>query len=85
MKNFHLPLPDGIYAELRSESERARRPVTALAREAIEQWLGERARRARHDAIAEYAKTMAGTQSDLDADLEAAAVDHLRELDRDAE
>jgi hypothetical protein len=32
MKNFHLPLPDDIYAQLRTEAERAQVPATTLAR-----------------------------------------------------
>jgi len=32
MKNFHLPLPEQTYANLRAEAERAQVPATALAR-----------------------------------------------------
>jgi hypothetical protein len=39
MKNFHLPLPEQTYRQLRVEAERARVPTTTLAREAIDQWL----------------------------------------------
>lgn len=77
MKNFHLPLPDQTYANLRAEAERAQVPATALAREAIDMWLQQRLRKARHDAIAIYAAEVAGTELDLDADLEAAGVEHL--------
>jgi hypothetical protein len=52
-------------------------PATALAREAIDCWLGEQLRKARHDQIAAYAVEMAGTEFDLDPDLEAAGVEHL--------
>jgi hypothetical protein len=34
-------------------------------------------RKARHDRIAAYAAAMAGTQLDLDADLEAAGIEQL--------
>jgi len=77
MKNFHLPLPDPVYTRLREESERSRVPATTLAREAIDAWLRHQERQARHRAIAEYAAEMAGTQFDLDAELEAAGVEHL--------
>ena len=77
MKNFHLPLPEQTYAQLRAEAERMRVPATTLAREAVDSWLRQQARQARRDAIAAYAAEMAGTDFDLDHDLESAAVEHL--------
>ncbi|HXN47519.1 MAG TPA: hypothetical protein VN893_12810 [Bryobacteraceae bacterium] len=77
MKNFHLPLPEQTYADLRAHAERARVPATALAREAIDCWLREQLRKARHDQIAAYAAEMAGTELNLDPDLEAAGIEHL--------
>jgi hypothetical protein len=77
MKNFHLPLPDQTYLQLRAEAERTQVPATSLAREAIDFWLREKARKARHDAIAAYAAEVAGTALDLDPELEAAGIDHL--------
>jgi hypothetical protein len=77
MKNFHLPLPEQTYAHLRAEAERANVPATALAREAIDWWLRQQARKARHDRIAAWAAEMAGTKFDLDRDLEAAGIEHL--------
>ena len=71
MKNFHLQLPELPYAHLRLEAERAGVPATTLAREAIDCWLREQARKARHDAIAAYAAEMAGTDLDLDPDVES--------------
>jgi len=84
VKNFHLPLPEGTYADLRAEAERAQVPATALAREAIDWWLRQQVRKARHDRIAAYAAQMAGTDLDLDADLEAAGVEHLVKASRTA-
>ena len=77
MKNFHLPLPEETYAHLRAEAERMRVPATTLARQAVDWWLREQHRKARQDAIAAYAAEMAGTQLDLDSDLESAAIEHL--------
>lgn len=77
MKNFHLPLPEQTYALLRTEAERSNMPATTLAREAIEHWLREQARKARHDAIASYAAEVAGTDMDLDSVMESAGIDHL--------
>jgi hypothetical protein len=77
VKNFHLPLPDQTYLQLRAEAERTHVPATSLAREAIDFWLREKARKARHDAIAAYAAEVGGTALDLDPELEAAGIDHL--------
>jgi hypothetical protein len=77
MKNFHLPLPERTYTQLRAAAERAQEPATILAREAIESWLREQSRKARHEAIAAYATEMAGTKSDLDPDLESAGIEHV--------
>ena len=77
MKNFHLPLPERTYSLLRAEAERVQLPATMLAREAIDAWLKDQARKARHDAIAKYAAELAGTKLDLDRDLESAGIEHL--------
>lgn len=77
MKNFHVPLPEQTYTQLREAAERTQVPATTLAREAIDSWLQDQARRARGDAIAAYAAEMAGTPLDLDRDLETAGIEHL--------
>ena len=77
MKNFHLPLPEGTYEELRAEAERAQLPATTVAREAISSWLRARKKTARRQAVMEYAARMAGTRFDLDPILEAAAIEEL--------
>lgn len=83
MKNFHLPLPEQTYAELRAEAERAQRPATLLAREAIIVWLRAKKKVLRHQAIVTYAGEMAGTEFDLDTDLEAAAIEQLLKPDQE--
>lgn len=82
MKNFHLPLPEQTYIQLRAEAERIKVPATSLAREAIDLWLRGQMRKARHEAIAAYAAEMAGTELDLDPALEAAGVEHLSDSGR---
>jgi predicted transcriptional regulator len=77
MKNFHVPLPDETYDDLRIAAERSKVPATVLAREAIDFWLRQQLRKARHDAIAAYAAEKAGSSFDLDNDLEAAGIEHL--------
>jgi predicted transcriptional regulator len=82
MKNFHVPLPDETYNDLRIAAQRSKVPATTIAREAIDSWLRQELRRARHDAIASYAAAVAGTSLDLDVELEAAGVEHLVKSDR---
>jgi hypothetical protein len=79
MKNFHLPLPDQIYNELKAEAERSRMAATSMARYAIQTWLAARKKTARRQAIAAYAAEMAGTEFDLDRALESATLDLLLE------
>ena len=45
---------------------------------------GGQARKARRDAIADYATEMAGTHLDLDTDLESAGIEHLVETGKRA-
>jgi hypothetical protein len=78
LRNFHLPLPEPVYRALREEAVAAKRPATALAREAIEVWLEDRRQALLHEAIAEYAVRHAGTPADLDPDLEWAGLERLR-------
>jgi hypothetical protein len=82
VKNFHLPLPEETYNHLKAEAERAQMPATILAREAIDSWLRQQLRKARHDTIAKYAAEMAGTNFDLDSDLESAGIEHLLQTGR---
>ncbi len=77
MKNFHLPLPEPTYDELRAEAERMQLPATTIAREAISDWLKARRRIERHKAVMEYATAMAGTPFDLDPALESAGIEEL--------
>jgi predicted transcriptional regulator len=76
-RNFHVPLSDDLYAELRQEAARTGRPATALARDAIAALVQVRRRRALHEAIASYAARAAGTRADFDPDLERAAFEQL--------
>lgn len=82
MKNFHLPLPERLHTLRRAEAERAQLPATTLARDAIDAWLRDQTRKARHNAIAEFAAKMAGSDLDLDHEMEAAAIEHLMRTGR---
>ena len=76
MRNFHIPLPEAVYVALRVRVERMKRPATSVAREAIESWLQHSRKASRHQAISEFAKEFAGTEFDLDTQLEAAGAEH---------
>lgn len=78
LHNFHVPLPKEIFDGLRAEAQRSAQPATTLARQAIEEWLRQRRKAARHQAIADYAADYAGSRHDLDPELAAAAVEELR-------
>lgn len=78
LRNFHLPLPDALYRQLREAAESEKQPATFLARQAIQSWLGDRRRAAVHEAIASYAAQHAGTEVDLDPELEAASLEQWR-------
>jgi hypothetical protein len=78
LRNFHLPLPEDLHRILREEATTAKRPATALARQAIKTWLHQRRKAALHEAIATYAAKQAGSGADLDASLETAALEALR-------
>ncbi len=84
MKNFHLPLPEATYEELRAAARRAQLPATTVAREAISSWLRARKKAARRQAVREYAAHMAGTRFDLDPLLEAAGIEELMRPDQEA-
>ena len=73
MKNFHLPVPEQTYTQLRAEAQRTHVPATILAREAIDLWLRHQLRAARPAAISTYASEVAGSSFDL----ESAGIEHL--------
>jgi predicted transcriptional regulator len=76
-KNVHVPLDPELHARLVAQARRVRSPVTVVAREAIAVWTAEQERRAEGEAIRAYAEAMAGTEVDLDEELEAAAAADL--------
>ena len=82
MKNFHLPLPEETYADLRAEAEREKIPATTIAREAISSWLRAKKKIARRNSIQVYAAQMAGTSFDLDPQLEAAGIEEMLKMQK---
>jgi hypothetical protein len=77
LSNFHLPLPPDLRDMLHDEAERSGQPATVLAREALQSWLAQRRRRRLHEEIAAWANEHAGTDLDLDRDLEQAGLEIL--------
>lgn len=77
MKNFHLPLPEDLYGDLRAEAERSSVTATTLARQALEEWLRQKRRSHLRREIETYATEVAGTPDDLDEELESAAAARL--------
>jgi hypothetical protein len=73
--NFHLPLPQELHEMLRAEAEASGEPATNVARTALADWLKSRKRERRHAEIAAFAKEHAGTDLDLDRDLEEAGIE----------
>lgn len=81
-RNFHLPLEADLYDRLRDEADRAGRPATDVARQALDDWLKARRRQALRREIAEFAARAAGTPLDLDPGLEGAGIEIWLEEDR---
>ena len=83
MRNFHVPLSEELYKQLRAEAERSQQAATALARDAIAWWLQQRQKAALDESIRAYVAQGAGTPADVDQALEAASVDHLLDAEED--
>lgn len=77
-RNFHVPLPSETYDALREEAEARGIPATTIVREAVEGWIDEQRTKRLRDEIAAYAVEVAGTGSDLDPELEAAAAAEMK-------
>jgi predicted transcriptional regulator len=76
-KNLHVPMPADLHGELRQVAARLGKTSTAVAREAIEDYLRRIQKQATDQAIQDWARETAGTEYDLDADLEDATVEFL--------
>ena len=76
--NFHLPLPESLYEELKEEAKKRKRPATVVARGAIADWLRSVRRSEISEAIAAYAAENAGTAADLDEAWEEAGLEFWR-------
>lgn len=82
MKNFHLPLSERLYEELREQARKRGRPTTVVARSAIEAWLRQVRRQEIAEGIAAYAQEHAATPADLDPAWEEAGLEAWRNSER---
>jgi hypothetical protein len=76
-KNFHLPLPEELYDELRSCAREVGQPATRFAQELMRAGLDDWRRALRRREIAAYAQQVAGSSEDLDPELERAGIQEL--------
>lgn len=76
-KNLHVPLPPDLHGELLQVAERLGKTSTAVAREVIEEYLRRMQKQATDQAILDWAREAAGTEYDLDGDLEDATVEFI--------
>jgi hypothetical protein len=76
-KKLNLPLPEEIHEALFAESREAGVPATRLVRSVLEEWLQERRRAKRRAEVRRFALAHAGTELDLDPELEVAATAEL--------
>ena len=76
-RNFHLPLPEAFYDELRLAAREAGLPATKFGQELMRAGLDDWRRAHRRLQIAAYARQVAGSRDDLDPDLERAGIEAL--------
>ena len=77
MKNLHVPLQDELHAALMAHARQSGESATTLARQAITQFVREAERAQRKAELAAFAAEYAGTDWDLDRDLERAGLESL--------
>ena len=78
-ETLELKLPTSVLEGLEHQANRTGSSTTELARLAIETWLEARERTEVADELRAYAERMAGTEADLDPDLEAAGIENWLE------
>ena len=77
MRSFRLPLPDDVHEALRREATADHRPATELARDTLTGCLQASQRERVAKEIRRFALDFAGTELDIDPELEQAGVEHL--------
>lgn len=83
VKKMNLPLPPRLHTALLGEARRRRVPATRLVRSVLEDWVVRQQRELEAAEIRRFASELAGTDLDLDPELEAAGVEELRKVPAD--
>lgn len=73
-KNFHIPLTTEMHDQLRQFAKERGQPASHLAREALQEWLAVQEAKRLQEEISRFARENAGTELDLDEDLERAGI-----------
>jgi hypothetical protein len=74
---MNLPLPPALHAAIFKEARRSGVPATKLVRQILGDWLQAHQRAREEEEIREFARRHAGSEIDLDEDLEGAATETL--------
>jgi hypothetical protein len=78
LKKLNLPLPLEMHEALFTESQELGIPATRVVRSLLEEWLRDRRRTRRREEVRRFAMESAGTELDLDPELEAATTEEIR-------
>jgi hypothetical protein len=74
---LELPLDGDVWNLLRDEAARSGRETVSLVGDVVTNWVRDRQRQRVAQEIAEFASAYAGTELDLDRELEAASLQTL--------
>ena len=77
--SIELPLASDVWNLLQDEAARSGQPTASLVCDVVTNWVRERHRQLVAREIAEFAAAQAGSELDLDRELESAAVEALSE------
>ena len=78
---MELPIDSDVWGLLQDEAERSGQPAVSLVSNVVANWVHERHRQRVAQEIAEFAAANAGSELDLDQDLESAALQTLGEAE----
>lgn len=83
IKKLNLPLPREMHEAIFAESHEMGVPATRLVRSVLEDWLRERRQARRREEVRRFAMEHAGSELDLDPELEDAATEELQRFYQD--
>ena len=79
VKKMELPIDSDVWGLLQDEAARSGQPAVSLVSNVVANWVHERHRQRVAQEIAAFAAAHAGSELDLDQDLESAALQTLNE------